>query len=183
MLYVNLAGIILLIYLLIIAISIAFVQDIFIAVLLCGMFSLIIASIYMIMGAIDVAITEAIVGAGVSTIFFVNAIRYTGSAIKKREQSSRVSIAIIIMVTTCIALLVSINDMPIYGNVKNPANNNIYRFYIESARDRFGFADVVTAILASIRGYDTMGETTVVMLAAMSVILIIGLGDEKKDKS
>lgn len=175
----NIASSVLLFYLLIIAISILFTDRIFIATLLCGLFSLIIASTYMFMGAVDVAMTEAIVGGGVSTVFFINAINHVDENIKKKQKTFHLMASILIMMCTCIALLFSIIDMPAYGDINNPVNNHIYKYYIKTARDDFGFSDVVTAILASIRGYDTMGETTVVMLAAMSSMLIMRLGDEK----
>ena len=48
-----------------------YVKDLLVAVVTLTIFSFISALIYTVMGAIDVGFTEAVVGAGVTGIFFV----------------------------------------------------------------------------------------------------------------
>ena len=48
--------------------------------------------------------------------------------------------------------------------------------YIERTHDEIGVPNMVTAILASYRGYDTWGETTVIFTAGVGVMLLLGGG-------
>ena len=69
--------IILLIFAVIAAIAAINVKDLLASVALLGAFSLFMCLIWTEMGAVDVAFTEATVGAGVSTAFFIVAVYNT----------------------------------------------------------------------------------------------------------
>lgn len=62
---------ILFVFLLVSAVISLMVKDLLTAVVTLGVFSFISALLYAVMGAIDVGFTEAVVGAGVTGIFFV----------------------------------------------------------------------------------------------------------------
>lgn len=53
------------------------VRDLLSAAILFGAYSFMMCLLWAIMGAVDVAFTEATVGAGVSTVFFVAAVFHT----------------------------------------------------------------------------------------------------------
>ena len=63
--------IVLFIFLIVTAILSLYIKDLLTAVVTLTAFSFISALIYVVMGAIDVGFTEAVVGAGVTGIFFV----------------------------------------------------------------------------------------------------------------
>jgi len=65
-------------------------------------------------------------------------------------------------------------DMPRYGDVNAPVHSHVAPRYIEKSGDEVGPPNIVTSILASYRGYDTLGETAVVFTAAIGVLAIIG---------
>lgn len=54
------------------------VKDLLSAAILFGAYSFLLCLLWAIMGAVDVAFTEACVGAGVSTVLFVSAVLHTG---------------------------------------------------------------------------------------------------------
>ena len=64
-------------------------------------------------------------------------------------------------------------DMPDFGDPDVPANRHVSDFYIENADKDTHTPNIVTAVLADYRGYDTMGETTVVFSAGMACLLIL----------
>lgn len=64
-------------------------------------------------------------------------------------------------------------DMPKFGDANTPANRHVSDFYIAHAAEDTHTPNVVTAVLADYRGYDTMGETTVIFCAGMSCLLIL----------
>ncbi len=59
------------------AIAAITVKDLLGAAILFGAYSFMLCLLWSIMGAVDVAFTEASVGAGVSTVFFVAAVFHT----------------------------------------------------------------------------------------------------------
>ncbi|MDJ0720666.1 MAG: DUF4040 domain-containing protein [Desulfobacterales bacterium] len=58
------------------------VRDLLGAAILFGAYSFLMCLVYAIMGAVDVAFTEASVGAGVSAVFFVAAVFHTSRRTK-----------------------------------------------------------------------------------------------------
>ena len=68
---------ILLIFVVICGIAAITVKDLLSAVIILGAYSFFMALLWAEMGAVDVAFTEASVGAGVSTVFFVAAVYKT----------------------------------------------------------------------------------------------------------
>lgn len=70
--------------------------------------------------------------------------------------------------------------MPKFGAKDSAVHTEVYQYYLSNTQKEFGFPNVVTAILAGFRGYDTLGETLVVFTAAASVLLLVG--DIKRSK-
>ena len=174
--YFSLINAVLLIYLIFTAIAILRSTNLVTSVLLCSIFSLLMATIYVNMGALDVAITEAAVGAGVSTIFFLNALAITGHREKITNKHSTFALAV--MAFTVASMGSMIKTMPPLGSIDNPIHNHISDYYLRATEQSFKIKNSVTAILASIRGYDTMCETAVVVTASICVLLIIGKEDK-----
>jgi multicomponent Na+:H+ antiporter subunit B len=48
--------------------------------------------------------------------------------------------------------------------------------YIEDGKKETGASNIVTAVLADYRGYDTLGETVVIFCAGLGCLLIVGGG-------
>jgi len=55
----------------------------------------------------------------------------------------------------------------------NPIAGHVERYYVERALEETGTPNLVTAILADYRGYDTFGETTVIFAAGLSCYLLL----------
>ena len=164
------------------AIAISRVRNLFAAAMLAGIFSLTSACWMLFLDAPDVAFTEAAVGAGISTILILATLCVLPAEEKRSEESP---IALIAVLLTGAVLIYGTFDMPVYGDPNAPATRNpITEAYLYSARqppehsagsheegeselDRFavGIPNTVTTVLASFRGYDTMGETAVVFTA------------------
>ncbi|MCP4873308.1 MAG: DUF4040 domain-containing protein [Proteobacteria bacterium] len=157
-------------FLLVIAISVARMKDLFAAAMLTGIFSLVSAGLFTLMDAVDVAFTEAAVGAGVSTILFLSALSLTDRI--ERQQPTRI-LPFVVVALTGAALVYGTLDMPAYGDVNAPAHNDLTEEFVEGAGDMH-IPNVVTVVLASYRGFDTFGETTVVFAAAVGVMMLLG---------
>ena len=168
-------AVVLLTFLVVIAIGIIVLRDLLAAVILLGMYSLVAAGAFVVMDAVDVAFTEAAVGAGISTILFLGALSFTKHEQKPRGHDS--VLALVFVVITGGLLIYGSLDMPHYGSAESPAQTHpelAERFIYQSA-DEVGPPNLVTLVLASYRGYDTLGETVVVFAAGIAVLSLLGL--------
>ncbi len=80
---------------------------------------------------------------------------------------------LVIAVATGILLLYGAADMPNFGDPNAPANTHVSPRYIEKSMVETGVPNMVTAVLADYRGYDTFGETAVVFTGAIACLLIL----------
>ncbi len=167
--------IVLLTFLVAIAIGIIVLRDLLAGVILLGLYSLIAAALFVVMDAVDVAFTEAAVGCGISTILFLGAMSFTKHDQKPRGHDSIV--AIVFVVLTGALLIYGTLDMPHYGDPQSPAQTHpeLTQHYLYKSPDETGMPNVVTSVLASYRGYDTLGETVVVFTAGIAVLSLLGL--------
>lgn len=154
--------------------------------------SLFMTIIYIILVAPDVAITEAAVGSAISTIFFllgVKAIRKNASTPKIKEKVQRLGISFyqasmlkspLLSVLMLGAIFAGIADAFIeVTKISDEGIKRSYDFYIQNSYNDTGIRNIVTNILASYRGFDTMIENLVITVAAIGVIFILKQKDEK----
>ena len=163
----------LLLYLLLVGTALAVVRmrDLFAAAMLTGIFSLVSAGLFTLMDAVDVAFTEAAVGAGISTILILGTLALTER--RENQQRTRVLPFVVVGITGA-ALLYGTADMPSYGDPRAPAHiSGVSQEFIEGTEE-IGIPNIVTVVLASYRSYDTFGETTVIFTAAIGVMLLLG---------
>jgi multicomponent Na+:H+ antiporter subunit B len=64
-------------------------------------------------------------------------------------------------------------DMPGWGDPNSPASRHVSPRYIEKGEEETATPNMVTAVLADYRGYDTLGETTVIFTAGLSCLLLL----------
>lgn len=147
-------------------------RNLFAVVMLSGIYSLFAAALYVVMDAVDVAFTEAAVGAGVSTVLMLGTLALT-TQMEKVHKKPPLS-ALVLVLATGALLVYGTLDMPRYGDPTAPIHQHVANRYIEKSGAEVGPPNIVTSILASYRGYDTFGETVVVFTAAVGVLAIIG---------
>lgn len=78
-------------------------------------------------------------------------------------------------------LIYGVSDMPKWGDPNSPASLHVSPRYIEKAIEETEVPNMVTAVLADYRGFDTFGETTVVFTAAIACILILRSRRKEED--
>jgi multicomponent Na+:H+ antiporter subunit B len=82
-------------------------------------------------------------------------------------------IALIAVCLTSALLIYGTIDMPNWGDPQSPASRHVSPRYIEKTLEETAVPNMVTSVLADYRGYDTLGETTVIFTAGISCILLI----------
>ena len=158
-------------FLVLIAFTIIRVRNLFAAVMLTGIYSLLSALLFVLLDAVDVAFTEAAVGAGVSTVLMLGTLALVGDSNDRPRHSRALPLAVVII--TGAALIYATGDMPQYGRPDTPAQTHVAPEYLTRAQADTQVPNVVTAVLASYRGFDTLGEVAVVFTAAVGVILLL----------
>jgi len=82
-------------------------------------------------------------------------------------------LAFISVIITGIILLYGTQDMPDWADPHSPASIHVSPRYLEKTLEETATPNAVTSVLADYRGYDTLGETTVIFTAGVSCILIL----------
>ena len=161
------------------ALAIASTWSLFAAAMLFGIFSLLSAAVFVVLDAVDVAFTEAAVGAGISTILMLATLARTNARERPGPRLRAVPLALSAGLVLLLAWASS--DRPRFAAPEAPANLHVAPRYLEQGPGETGVPNVVTAVLASYRGYDTLGEVTVIFTAGAGVLALLGFGRVRRD--
>ncbi|MCL0082729.1 hypothetical protein M1O14_03350 [Dehalococcoidia bacterium] len=72
-----------------------------------------------------------------------------------------------------VILTMAVIDMPKFGDPASPAHRHVAPRYIAMAYEETGVTNMVTAVLIDYRGYDTLGELTVIFAAGAAVLSLL----------
>lgn len=171
-------GVFLLTLLVITAIAIVRTQHLFVAVILMGVFSLLMAANFFLLDAADVALTEAAIGAGISTVLFLGALALTGEHERTNHTNRVLALGVVAVVT--LLVIYATFDKPRFGDPEAPVHQHVAPWYLEQTPKLIDIPNVVTAVLGSFRGYDTIGEVFVVFTAGIGVMFLLG-GNSRRE--
>jgi multicomponent Na+:H+ antiporter subunit B len=141
-------------------------------VILASIYSFLMASVMIVLDAVDVALTEASVGAAISTVLLLATLYLT----KTREEAPRHGrlLPLLLSVVVGAMLVWGTLVLPPFGTKDAPIHQHVAPRYIEGTVAETGVPNIVTAVLADYRGFDTLGETTVIFIAGIGVMLLLG---------
>jgi multicomponent Na+:H+ antiporter subunit B len=156
------------------AVAAIVLRDVLNAIVAFAAFSFGIAASWILLAAPDVALTEAAVGAGVTTVLFLvtiaKTVRPAGDRLFERVHWRSLAVVAILVGT----LLATVGSLPAVGAADAPvATSPVTEYYLENAYTETGVKNAVTAVLAAYRGFDTFGEATVVFAAGVAVLLVL----------
>jgi multicomponent Na+:H+ antiporter subunit B len=146
-------------------------RNLFGVIVLSGIYSFLMATVLVAMDAVDVAMTEASVGAGISTVLFLGALYLCKSEEARPLQKPWLALAVSLAVGA--ALVYGTLGLPEFSDPMAPIHVHVVPRYLNRSPQEVDVPNVVTAVLASYRGYDTLGETTVVFTAGAGVIALL----------
>jgi multicomponent Na+:H+ antiporter subunit B len=151
--------------------AIARLRNLFAVVVLGGLYSFLMASVLVILDAVDVAMTEASVGAGMSMVLLLGTLYLTHS--EEAAPAHRPVLPLLVALVTGALLVYGTLGLPEFGTPDAVIHRHVAPRYLEQGPAETGVPNVVTAVLASYRGYDTLGETTVIFTAGVGVMLLL----------
>jgi multicomponent Na+:H+ antiporter subunit B len=162
-------------------VALAVCRNLFSVVMLASLYSFLMASVLVALDAVDVAMTEASVGAGISTVLLLGALYLTKG--EEARPIHRPWLALAVCAAVGAALVYGALGLPAFSDPAGPIHTHVVPRYLQQAVTETGVPNVVTAVLASYRGYDTLGETTVVFTAGAGVIALLRLRRRRDERS
>ena len=189
---------ILLIFLILCALFVSFSKNLLVSVVIFMSYSLVMSMVWILLESPDLAITEAAVGAGVtSVLFFITLKRISAmgklhedeqdkttkeinarKAVKLFERFYKIA-AIILGAAIIVALTATVSNLPAFGDRNNPSNNEVSERYLENGLEETGAVNAVTGMILDYRAFDTFGESCVLFISAACVLIL--LRDDKSD--
>jgi multicomponent Na+:H+ antiporter subunit B len=124
-----------------------------------------------VLDAVDVAMTEASVGAGVSTVLLLATLHLTKTT--ENPPVRRTLIPLFLCVVTGAALIWGAVVLPPFGTADAPIHKHVAPRYLAQTIAETNVPNAVTSVLADYRGYDTFGEATVIFTAGIGVMLLL----------
>lgn len=154
-----------------VAVAVIRMRDLFAAAMLFAIYSLLSAGLFVVLDAGDVALTEAAVGAGISTILMLAVL--TMARRHEHPAGGHNLIALGAVMITGATLFYASLEMPTFGAADNPAQTHVAPYYLEQSYADIGIPNVVTSVLASYRSIDTLGEVVVIFTAGVAVLALL----------
>ena len=146
-------------------------RSLFGVVILAGIYSFLMASVLIVLDAVDVAMTEASVGAGISTVILLATLHLIKTT-EIRSVSVR-PLPLFVSLLVGVILVWGTLVLPPFGSPDAVIHKHVVPRYIADTIKETNVPNVVTSVLADYRGYDTLGETTVIFTAGIGVMLLL----------
>ncbi len=146
-------------------------RSLFGVVILAGIYSFLMASVLIVLDAVDVAMTEASVGAGISTVLLLAALHLVKSTEMRSVRPNM--LPLFVSVVTGWILVWGSLVLPPFGIADKAIHNHVAPRYLSESIKETTVPNVVTAVLADYRGFDTLGETAVIFTAGIGVMLLL----------
>lgn len=180
--------------LIITAIAVAFTKRNLTAIIIFTTYSLVMSILWIIIKSPDLAITEAAVGAGITSLLFYITLRDVGELspakknlkIKKSKKANNTKsnitynlFSILFTLGIVSILLYTVSFLPEQGGINVPALNEVFERYVSSGVEETGAINIVAAVILDYRAFDTFGEATMLFTATMAVVSLLR---KKKDE-
>nr|WP_240956187.1 DUF4040 domain-containing protein [Wenzhouxiangella sp. XN79A] len=162
----------------VVAVAVVASRDLFSAAMLFAIYSLLSAALFVVLDAGDVALTEAAVGAGISTILVLAVL-----ALAKRYEHPVKALnlpALAVVTVTGACLFWAVSDLPDFGAADNPVQTHVAPYYVNETYNDMGIPNMVAAVLASYRSIDTFGEVIVIFTAGLGVFALLSVPPKRR---
>jgi multicomponent Na+:H+ antiporter subunit B len=147
-------------------------RSLFGVVVLASIYSFLMATVLVVLDAVDVAMTEASVGAGISTVLLLAALHLIKTLELRPVKTS--ILPLLASLATGAVVVWGALALPPFGAADSPIHRHVVPRYVERSLEETNVPNLVSSILADYRGYDTLGETTVIFAAGIGVLALLG---------
>jgi multicomponent Na+:H+ antiporter subunit B len=157
-------------------------KDLLTAVVLLAAYSLFAALLFTGMSAVDVGLVEGALGAGLTGVLFIAAVLSTTSSTEARTDRRRAWFILPLIGGFVGLMLFASTGLPDRGDPDAPAQLGVSTAYLEGSMEQTETPNVVTALLADYRSQDTLGETLVILTAALAASLVLARRPDHPDE-
>jgi len=84
-------------------------------------------------------------------------------------------LAVLICISLSAVLIYTALDLPKFGSADALIDNEVSRFYVEEGLEHTGAVNIISGIILDFRGFDTLGESHVLFIAACTVLMLLYL--------
>lgn len=106
--------------------------------------------------------------------------RRNAGAILSRNYKFYRFLAVCACITMMVLLMLSIYQLPRFGDPHTPSNNGVAQRYVQNGAAETGALNAVAGMILDYRAFDTFGESTVLFAATMSVLFLLQSQPEKR---
>jgi len=146
-------------------------RSLFGVVILASIYSFLIASVMIVLDAVDVAMTEASVGAGMSTVILLATLHLVRTTEIRSVFLRPLPMFVALVTGGC--LIWGTLVLPPFGTPDAVIHKHVAPRYIAETIKETHVPNAVTSVLADYRSFDTLGETTVIFTAGIGVMLLL----------
>ena len=102
----------------------------------------------------------------------------------ERKAFTRIYLAlsVVLVIFLSAVLLLTVSNLPRYGNSDAPVNNEVSERYIESGMEETGATNLVAGMILDYRAFDTLGESHVLFTGICAVMILLATGREDKKR-
>lgn len=163
------------VFVLVTAVVTAMLRDVLAAIIVFAAYSLGMAIFYAVLRAPDVSMTEAAIGAGVTTLLLLLTLATTSRPLDDRWIERPSLPGVVVVGAFTVVLVGTVAAFPAIGDPAAPAwaHPEVTQYYLDNAYKETGVYNAVTAVLAGYRGFDTFGEATVVFAAGVAALVVL----------
>lgn len=148
-------------------------RDLFAVVVVLSVYSGLLAVMFALAGAVDVAFMEAVVGTTMSTVCFIGLMWWVDPDELVLLSVQRRLVAVVPALALGGLLLYGVMALPPYGDPTAPPMVHVSPTYVQGSVADMATPNVVAAVLADYRSFDTMIETAVVVAAVLACLLVL----------
>ena len=156
-------------------------RDLLTAVVLLTAYSLFASLLFTGLLALDVGLVEAALGAGLTGIIFLVALLATTSSAAATDDRRRRLVMLPMIVGFVGLMLFASGGLPDRGDPDAPTRTGVSQTYLADSLTDTDTENVVTSLLADYRSLDTLGETLVILTAALGTALVLRRRPDRPD--
>ena len=139
------------------------------SVISCGIVGAAVSVAFLLLCAPDIAITQVVVEILILVILIRATITVDNTAIDAHWDTFAVVSSLIFFGLFLVFAYLAVQDLPRFGHPLMKVSQQ----YLETALQKTGAANVVSSVVLDFRGYDTLGEATVIFVSILGAFVIL----------
>jgi len=139
------------------------------SVISCGIVGAAVSIAFLMLGAPDIAITQVVVEILILVILLRATITIDNTTIEAHWDTFAVVSSLIFFGLFLVFAFLAVQELPPFGQPLM----RVSKEYLQTGLEKTGAANIVAAIILDFRGYDTLGEATVIFVSILGSFVIL----------